>query len=138
MADRSSGSDERSARVGRGRSRPSLARALPDEVIEIVAVQLQVLAEPTRIRLLALLNEEPATVQQLTDRLPTTHQNVSRHLGLLHQAGMVRREKDGTSVRYSLVDWTGWWVIEQIASSVAAQADELHELLTDAPADRSR
>ena len=37
----------------------------------------------TRIRLLELLNEGEATVQQLTDRLPTTHPNVSKHLSLL-------------------------------------------------------
>jgi DNA-binding transcriptional ArsR family regulator len=44
----------------------------------------------------------------------TTHQNVSKHLAVLYQAGMVSRRKQGPSVRYALVDWTGWWLVEQM------------------------
>jgi hypothetical protein len=58
----------------------------------------------------------------------TTHQNVSKHLAVLHQAGMVSRRKQGPSVRYALVDWTGWWLVEQMGASVPAQLDELREL----------
>lgn len=47
------------------------------------------------------LNEGDATVQEITDRLMTTHQNVSKHLGVLYQAGMVSRRKQGTCVRYA-------------------------------------
>jgi DNA-binding transcriptional ArsR family regulator len=64
-------------------------------------------------------------VQQLTDELQTTHANVSKHLSLLHQAGGVSRQKDGPRTRYSLCDWTGWWLIEQIATAIAGQLDEL-------------
>lgn len=106
--------------------RRALARPMSDEAIELVAARLRVFSEPTRIRLMELLNEGEATVQELTDRLATTHQNVSKHLGILYQAGVVSRRKDGPCVRYALVDWTGWWLVEQISSSVAAQVDELH------------
>src|SRR5919108_5215775 len=92
------------------RRRRSLRRPLPDEAIEVIAARLRVIAEPTRIRLMELLDEGEATVQELTDRVVTTHQNVSKHLTVLHQAGMVSRRKDGASVRYALVDWTGWWL----------------------------
>lgn len=109
------------------RSRPS-ARQLSDEAIEVVAERLRVIAEPTRIRLMGLLNEREATVQELTDRLATTHQNVSKHLGVLYQAGIVSRRREGSCVRYALVDWTGWWLVEQIAGSVAARYEELQEL----------
>ena len=115
------------------RRRSALPRPLPDEVVEIIAARLRVIAEPTRIRLMGLLNEDDATVQELTDQLMTTHQNVSKHLGVLYQAGMVSRRKEGTSVRYALVDWTGWWLVEQIGASVAAQLDDLHELFTPRP-----
>ena len=112
------------------RRRPSPPRPLPDEVVEIIAARLRVIAEPTRIRLMGMLNEGDATVQELTDRLMTTHQNVSKHLGILYHAGMVSRRKEGTSVRYALVDWTGWWLVEQIGASLAAQFGDLHELFT--------
>ncbi len=119
--------------VQRQGRRSTLPRPLPDEAIEIIAARLRVVAEPTRIRLLGLLDEREATVQELTDRLMTTHQNVSKHLGVLHQAGMVSRRKEGTSVRYALVDWTGWWLIEQIGASVSSRLDDLQRLFDAEP-----
>ena len=109
----------------------SLRRPLPDEAIEVIAARLRVIAEPMRIRLMGLLDQGDAGVQELAARLGTTHQNVSRHLGVLYQAGMVSRRRDGTGVRYSLVDWTGWWLVEQIGASVLTQLDELRDALSD-------
>jgi hypothetical protein len=74
-------------------SRRAPARQLSDEAIELIAARLRVIAEPNRIRIFRLLNEGDATVQELTDRLMTTHQNVSKHLGVLYQAGMVAAAK---------------------------------------------
>jgi ArsR family transcriptional regulator len=111
------------------RSRGSRGGAeLSDEAIDVIATRLRVVGEPTRIRLLALLNQGEATVQELSDRLPTTPQNISRHLTTLHQAGMVSRRKEANTVRYTLVDWTGWWLVEQMAAAIAAHAEELGEL----------
>lgn len=110
------------------RSRCAPTQRLSDEAIDLIAARLRVIAEPNRIRILGLLNEGEATVQELTDRLMTTHQNVSKHLGVLYQAGMVSRRKEGNSVRYALVDWTGWWLVEQMAISVADRLDELQLL----------
>jgi DNA-binding transcriptional ArsR family regulator len=106
---------------------------LSDQAIEMVAFRCRLFGEPTRIRLLELLNEDEATVQQLTDRLKTTHPNVSKHLSLLHQAGVVSRHKEGATVRYALIDWTGWWLIEQLGASIAAQLDELREAFDAEP-----
>lgn len=111
----------------------SLRRPLSDEAIEVIAARLRVIAEPNRIRLMRLLDGDDATVQELADRMATTHQNVSKHLGVLYQAGMVSRRKEGTAVRYSLVDWTGWWLVEQIGTSVIGQLDELREAFVDQP-----
>lgn len=111
-----------------GRRGRAPAQRLSDEAIELIAARLRVIAEPNRIRILGVLNEGDATVQEITDRLMTTHQNVSKHLGVLYQAGMVSRRKEGISVRYALVDWTGWWLVEQMATSVADRLDELQHL----------
>ncbi|MEA2361309.1 MAG: hypothetical protein QOD71_454 [Thermoleophilaceae bacterium] len=78
---------------------------------------------------MGLLDEGEASVQELAERLGTTHQNASKHLGVLHQAGMVSRHRVGTSIRYALVDWTGWWLVEQIATSAADHLDQLRDAL---------
>jgi DNA-binding transcriptional ArsR family regulator len=105
------------------------SRELPDDVLEVVTTRLKVIAEPTRVRLMWLLDRDGgSTVQELCDALPlTTPQNVSKHLGTLFQAGLVRRMREGGRVRYELVDWTALWVVDQVVSSVSAQIDAQQE-----------
>ncbi len=80
------------------------------------------------MRILALLERGEASVQELTDGLPTTHQNVSKHLAALHQAGIVSRRREGSWVRYSLADYTALRLVEQAAAGVAGHIDELAEI----------
>jgi DNA-binding transcriptional ArsR family regulator len=104
---------------------------LSDVVLDVATARMQLLCDPTRVRLLLVLEEVgEQTVQQLADRLGTAHRNVSKHLNLLFDAGMVRRRQDGRQVRYGLVDYIALWVIEQVASSAADHAEQLHELFT--------
>lgn len=97
---------------------------LPGEVMELTAQRLRVMAEPNRIALLEALNDGEAGVQDLADRVGLPHQNVSHHLTLLHQAGMVSRRREGAATRYAVTDWSAWWVVEQIARWVQSCLDE--------------
>lgn len=101
------------------------------DALEIVTARLRVIAQPMRVRLMSLLDEHgAATVQELQDQLPpTTRQNVSQHLMVLHHAGVVARTRIGQSVSYELADWTALGVIEQIAASVAAHLEMQSERL---------
>jgi len=107
----------------------SCPHPLPDPLIELLAGRLRVIADPTRIKLLDLLQDGEATVQQLTDMLDTTHQNVSKHLALLHQAGLVRRRRDGVFVHYAIADPSALHVFEELSSAVARQVGELARIL---------
>jgi DNA-binding transcriptional ArsR family regulator len=112
-------------------------RRLPGQVIELTAERLRVIAEPNRIALLEALNAcGEASVQELADRIGAPHQKASKHLAVLYGAGMVsRRRGEGTTVLYALVDWTGWWVVEQIARWVQSGLDgESDEAAGEEPA----
>jgi DNA-binding transcriptional ArsR family regulator len=98
--------------------------SLSDEVIESVASWLNVIAEPSRIRLIESLNRGGATAQGLAAQLRMSRQNVCRHLGVLHQAGIVKRRRVKNRVEYELIDWSGWWMIEQATASIAAALDQ--------------
>ncbi len=99
-------------------------RALSGEALDLVTAMLRIMGEPTRIRLMWLLDElGGATVQELWTRMATSSQNVSRHLNALWHAGLVSRARDGKGVRYELVDWTALWVVDQIAAGVADQLE---------------
>ncbi|HEX6389475.1 MAG TPA: metalloregulator ArsR/SmtB family transcription factor, partial [Solirubrobacteraceae bacterium] len=77
---------------------------LPDPLVELIAQRFKVLAEPARIRILDALRSGPMTVNELTETLGTTQQNVSKHVGVLAQANIVGREKDGNRVRCFIAD----------------------------------
>ena len=103
----------------RERVAPSNAH-LSDTTVESIAAMLRVLADPTRIRLIEVLNERGrATVSALTACLPVTQQNVSKQLAVLHQAGIVSRHRQGVWVHYELADFTGWWLVEQLAGALS-------------------
>lgn len=53
------------------------------------------LADPHRRTILALLREAPRTVGHLVERLPLTQPGVTRHLGVLERAGLIRRRTKG-------------------------------------------
>lgn len=66
-----------------------------------VAVQLSALADPTRRRIFDLVREAPASVSQLSDRLPISQPAVSQHLKVLREARLVRSARRGARSIYS-------------------------------------
>lgn len=81
-----------------------MPRPLPDALIELIAQRFRVIGEPMRIKLLDAMRDGEMTVTELVEHLGATEQNVSKHLGVLHQAGIVSRRKDGNFVKYSVGD----------------------------------
>ncbi len=106
------------------------AHPLPEPLLDLVAYRFRVIGEPMRIRLLEQLRHGPATVGRLTDTLGASQQNVSKHLSVLHQAGILGREKVGTSVRYTLVDPTVFELCELVCGRLRYQLTELSESIT--------
>lgn len=108
------GDSDLDARAGRPRGR----EALTDEAMEVTASLLRVIADPVRIALLEALSGGEAAVCDLGDRVGLPHKNASRHLLVLHQAGILSRRREGKLALYAVADWSAWWVIEQLGRSV--------------------
>jgi DNA-binding transcriptional ArsR family regulator len=106
---------------------------LPAVLAELIAQRFRVIGEPMRIRILDQLREGPATVSELRDALGTTQQNVSKHLVVLHQAGIVGREKEGTRVRYSIADESVFDLCEQVCGGLRRRIARLEGVLAAAP-----
>ena len=68
---------------------------------------LAAFAEPTRLRLLALMQEGEVCVCDLVGALDLPQPTVSRHLGVLRRAGLVRSRKEGLWMWYSLAPARG-------------------------------
>jgi DNA-binding transcriptional ArsR family regulator len=108
---------------------PSTPHPLPDALVELVAGRFRVLAEPMRIKLLDRLRDDDATVGELQQALGASQQNVSKHLGVLLNAGMVARSKRGTSSVYSIADPGVFDLCEQVCGGIRRQLSDLDAIL---------
>ena len=75
-----------------------------DEVFDSVARYFSLLAEPTRLKILHTICHDERSVSGIVAATGATQTNVSRHLSLMHQAGVVSRRRDGSSVYYKVLD----------------------------------
>lgn len=110
---------------------PPTAHPLPEPLIDLVAQRFRVLGEPMRIKLLDRLREGDATVGELQQALGASQQNVSKHLGILHAAGMVARTKHGTHARYSISDPSVFELCDQVCGGLRRQIQELDAILAN-------
>ena len=107
-----------------------LPSPLSEPLAELIAKRFRVLAEPARIRLLDRLRSGEASVQELTDSLGTTQQNVSKHLGILAGAGIVERRKEGNLSLYRIADESVFDLCDQVCGSLARQVEELDAIVS--------
>lgn len=112
--------------------------ALSGDLLDLVARRLRAIGEPTRMRIVTMLQGREATVQELTDRLSIemgilTQQNVSKHLGILYQAGILARQRDGRCVRYTVSDFTACQLLDHAVASTAGYFDELADIARPSP-----
>lgn len=82
-----------------------------------------------RIRLLDHLRDGEATGGALSDALGVSQQNVSKHLAVLADAGIVGRRKDGTHVYYRIVDEGVLTLCEDVCGSLRQQLRTLSALV---------
>ena len=73
-------------------------------LFEAIALMGKAFASPRRLELLDLLAQAPRSVEELAQASGQSVANASQHLQALHAAGMVRRRREGTRVRYAIAD----------------------------------
>lgn len=94
---------------------------LPDEALTQVAAYFQTLSEPTRLRILNILRQSERSVGDLAQLCGYSSANISRHLALLTQHGLVRRESRGNSAIYSIADESVYALCDLVCGSIARQ-----------------
>ena len=107
----------------------ALPHPLPEDLAELIARRFRAIAEPMRVRLLDLLRDGEASVNELAAQLGASQQNVSKHLALLADVGILGRRKDGNHVYYRIVDEGVLGLCEQVCGSVQAQLAALTALV---------
>lgn len=112
----------------------ALPQDLPDELLELIAKRFRVIGEPMRIRILNLLRDSELSVTDLVERTGATQQNVSKHLGVLLDAGIVSRRKSGNQSLYGIIDDTVFRMCDEVCGSLQRQMGDLSQILGEVQA----
>lgn len=110
-----------------------MSELVPPQMLEHVAARFRVLGDARRLAILReLLQSSELSVGELVARLDTTQANVSKHLAVLLQAGVVHRRAAGTSAYYSVTDPSLGALCDIVCNRLREQSAEQARILSSA------
>ena len=74
------------------------------EHIETAARALKAISHPLRLKILCVVGDAEICVQDIVDAVGTTQSNISQHLAILRDKGVLQTRKDANRVYYSVAD----------------------------------
>jgi DNA-binding transcriptional ArsR family regulator len=92
--------------------------AMPPEALQLVAERFKILAEPIRLRILQSLEAGELSVNEVTTAVESTQPNVSKHLKILQDAGIIARRQEGNTVFYRIADESIFQLCELVCASL--------------------
>lgn len=93
-------------------------------VFGAVASYFAVLAEPSRLKIMHAVCEGERTVNAIVDETGISQPNVSRHLALMLQRGLVKRRRDGNRIYYGIADPEIPELCRAVCARIAGGMDE--------------
>ncbi|MEM8603131.1 MAG: metalloregulator ArsR/SmtB family transcription factor [Cyanobacteria bacterium P01_H01_bin.121] len=112
-------------------------QSISQEIVQHVAEYFSILGEPMRLRILNLLREGERCVQDLVSETQTSQANVSKHLKVMLQAGILQRRTEGTSAYYSVADGLIFelctLVCDRLADRIEKQAQQFRDFSLAGP-----
>lgn len=94
---------------------------LSEEALEMIANRFRLLSDPMRLKILHTLGGEEMNVMDLVNATNAGQANVSKHLGILLNAGIVSRRKEGLNAIYRVSDETIFELCEAVCSRLKKQ-----------------
>ncbi|ALP54902.1 ArsR family transcriptional regulator [Candidatus Tenderia electrophaga] len=75
-----------------------------DEDIDLAARSLKAMSHPIRLKILCTLSDGEVSVQEIVDNVGTSQSNISQHLAILRDKGILMSRKDANRVYYRVGD----------------------------------
>jgi DNA-binding transcriptional ArsR family regulator len=95
---------------------------LSEKMLKALAARFLALSEVSRLKIIQELQRGPCTVSELVEKTGLQQSNVSRHLKILTDVGLLTNRKSGVSVIYSIADATLDDVCAIVCRSVVTQS----------------
>lgn len=74
------------------------------EHIQIAARALKAISHPLRLKILCVVGDQEVCVQEIVDAVGTSQSNISQHLAILRDKGVLATRKDANRVFYRVAD----------------------------------
>lgn len=84
--------------------KPAINLIDKQEDIEMAARALKAIAHPLRLKILCVVGDQEACVQEIVDAVGTSQSNISQHLAILRDKGVLQTRKDANRVYYRVCD----------------------------------
>jgi ArsR family transcriptional regulator len=97
---------------------PQEEEGLNEEAFQMLSEQFRAFAEPMRLKLVYALMDGEKSVSELVEKTGGLQANVSKHLRLLLDVGIVERRKQGLSSYYRIADSTVCQLCELLSGSI--------------------
>jgi DNA-binding transcriptional ArsR family regulator len=101
-----------------------MTATIPDEFLDLMAEKFRMLSDSTRLAILRSLMRAERNVSQVVEETGRNQANVSKHLKMLAEAGLVTRRKEGLQVFYKLVDPLVGRLCKLVCETIVAEAHE--------------
>ena len=75
-----------------------------DEDIDRASRSLKAMSHPLRLKILCTLGDQEISVQEIVDHVGTSQSNISQHLAILRDKGILASRKDANRVFYRVSD----------------------------------
>ena len=102
---------------------------MSDRALELIAHRFKLLSEPMRLRLLQQLMSGEKSVNELASNINATQANVSKHLGILADGGLVARRRLGMSTLYRIADLSLVTLCEMVCHSLQEHGEQVVNVL---------
>jgi len=96
----------------RARKRPA-RKKVPDDIFDLIgksenireaSAAMQAMAHPLRLKILCLVGNQELSVLEIVDAVGTSQSNISQHLGVLRDNGILVARKEANKVFYRIED----------------------------------
>ena len=94
-------------------------------VFQLAADLFAVLATPMRLRILSALCNQEKSVSELLLEIDTTQPNLSQHLAVLFNTGILAKRKEGVQVIYRVQSEQAVALCRSVCTHIAIDLDEL-------------
>jgi ArsR family transcriptional regulator, virulence genes transcriptional regulator len=98
------------------------------DVYQLYAGFCRALADANRLLIITELAKGELSVSVLTEKLGLQQANVSKHLGMLREHGLVTSRREGTNIYYALSDMRIYEAISLLREAQSDQLDRRHKL----------